>query len=167
MLSFTAVHPDLLVLICVLVFARYICMKAHGKNAYCIQFMRIDAYTEKPHICSLCCLYGIQIHYADWKNICSHALIWAPIRMKPHRNHADLENISAYSDIPKAYMRISAWNHICGICMASYIIWAMCRLELSDKLSYCSFWGQKLGKNCACCDICKFAIKVHKRFEIG
>ena len=87
--------------------------------------------------------------------------------MKPHRNHADSENISAYSDIPKAYMRISAWNHICGICMASYIIWAMCRLELSDKLSYCSFWGQKLGKNCACCDICKFAIKVHKRFEIG
>ena len=52
-------------------------MKTHRENAYCMRFMQISSYEEKTHICGLCGPFKIQIHYADWENICADVLIQA------------------------------------------------------------------------------------------
>ena len=39
-----------------------------------MRFMPISEYAETTHICGLCGLYKIRIHYVDWENIFGHAV---------------------------------------------------------------------------------------------
>ena len=83
-----------------------------------MRFMPISEYAETTHICGLCDLHKIRIHYVDWENIFGHAVSCGYALMRlgyPHicayilcirifsiRFHADSENIIAYVDIGNA-----------------------------------------------------------------
>ena len=75
-------HADfLLKRLCVALYAHCTLISAY------LWLKRIFAFVEKAHICGYAVYILIQIHNADKENICPYALI----RMKPHRNQAEME----------------------------------------------------------------------------